>query len=128
MTIEPTTDHEVIRKVCGDLPLPDYGLWVDKITVLVAKEGDEPKMGLLLVGPEYTETGETEAHIHAPSLFTGAIEACAGFKRWVIENTSLKQVWSYTVDRKTFRFAKAFGLEHAFDHNGKNFLVLNIPR
>ena len=128
MTIEPTTDHDVIRKVCGDLPMPDYSLWVDKITVLVAKEDEDPKMGMLLVGPEYTETGQTEAHIHMPTPFSGAIEACAGFKRWVSENTPLKQVWSYAVDKKTFRFAKAFGFNHAFDLNGKQFLVLNITR
>lgn len=128
MTIEQTSDHEVIRQVCGDLPMPDYNLWVDKITVLVAKEGDEAKMGMLLVGPEYTMTGKPEAHIHAPRMFSGAIEACAGFKRWVKENTTLEQVWSYAVDPKTFRFAKAFGFQHAFDDDGKNFLVLNIQR
>ena len=127
MTIETTTDPEVIRELSGDLEYPDTDLWLGKdgLTVLVARENGKAKM-MALVYDKGVLTKMPEVHLQAPGPYRNAVKACRGFKAWIMANKPWKTIWSYTVDPQTFAFAKHLGFQHAFDEDGKSFIVLSL--
>jgi len=126
MTIEPTTDPEVIRKLTGETILMPAELWLNKegVTVLVAKVDNEPKIMALILEKGVTQC--PEVHLQAPRPFPNAVKACDGFREWIKVNRPWKSIWSYTCGERELQFAKYLGFKHAFDHDGLAYLVLNL--